>query len=474
MAARSLLGDESNAVKLLQVLDENGFGPRIRSFRGIERRVDSLSVQELVKILERVAERYKFQPQAVTTPFTFVGTQELSGAASPCEAPRCRIAASDELGRFAALYADHVYVPNPLNSIFQVSDPVGHEAYFRMQVAIGFAVITKLRPLINAGLISFVEVENNGLCRSCFDRAWNEAAGNKPATPDLSFYLISRFAKEAKFTLHEILDDGKPVIHVSAPESLLSCGGFRATGRSLKDIGIEGQSVKLPMKLNNRSSAVNYITYELIEQIISDIRTQTTLTKTLGASYLTSREVDFDILDKFGLRSTKRARTTNRSIFAHSLPVVDQVSLTHVLKLRSHEGEAFQIYRQAVSRALDVTKSDKGKREQQIFEDLIQPELIKLDSTIRKSRKLLLNSTAQDLVVVAGTMAIGALATALPREIQAIGQLSPYIGPLLGAGGSVHYSKRLLQNVVKLCQESDDAINNRFYFLWKLRRGARQ
>jgi hypothetical protein len=44
--------------------------------------------------------------------FEFMANTSLSGGAQPCNETTCRVNRADHLARFAALYADHVVIPN--------------------------------------------------------------------------------------------------------------------------------------------------------------------------------------------------------------------------------------------------------------------------------------------------------------------------------------------------------------------------
>jgi len=154
------------------------------------------------------------------------------------------------------------------------------------------------------------------------------------------------------------------------------------------------------------------------------------------------------------------ARAVSPSPFSHVVPIIDTVPVSKILKLREAEAPAFELYRQSVSKSLEQAKGNSDALQCQIFYDIVKPELVRLENSIRRSRKLLLKSAAQDLIFAAGSVAIGLFGHFLPPELR--------VG--LGGFGGVHYTHRLMQSMTKLLGDPTEAIHNRYYFLWKLTR----
>jgi hypothetical protein len=143
--------------------------------------------------------------------------------------------------------------------------------------------------------------------------------------------------------------------------------------------------------------------------------------------------------------------------FFHDVPVLEDIPIGRIMKLRKSEGPAFELYRDSVVKSVRASKGEARKRQHEIFNDVIRPELTKLETSIRRSRKLLRQSVSQDLILAAGAVAIGVFGNFLPPELR------------MGVGGlgGVHYSTRLVRSMSKLISEPKEALDSRYYFLWK-------
>jgi hypothetical protein len=147
-------------------------------------------------------------------------------------------------------------------------------------------------------------------------------------------------------------------------------------------------------------------------------------------------------------------------VFSHSLPVVDDIEIGKIIKLRKAEGESFDVYRDALARALKQYENLTLSKQVQLFNDVIRPEITKIELAVRKSRKLLVKSLAQDVIIASGAVGIGLFSGLLPHDIGT----AP-----LGLGG-LHYSPKFVRNLTELCAEPRQAMDSRYYFLWKVRR----
>ena len=151
------------------------------------------------------------------------------------------------------------------------------------------------------------------------------------------------------------------------------------------------------------------------------------------------------------------------TVLSHSLPVVDDIAIGKILQLRKAEGAAFDVYREALRNALKQNKTLTLAKQIQLFDDVIRPEIAKIELAVRRSRKLLVKSLAQDVIVASGAVVIGLFSGLLPHEIGTAA---------LGLGG-LHYSPKFVSKLTELCAEPRQAMDSRYYFLWKVRRLGR-
>jgi hypothetical protein len=76
-----------------------------------------------------------------------------------------------------------------------------------------------------------------------------------------------------------------------------------------------------------------------------------------GTNYLTQREIDLDIINRCESKPRLIARPLPPTLLSHALPVVDDVEITKILQLRKAESAAFDVYRDALTRALKQNKN---------------------------------------------------------------------------------------------------------------------
>lgn len=81
--------------------------------------------------------------------FDFAASSTLSGACYPCSHPNCRLKQVDRVARFAALYANHVLILNPLPA----HAPEVVDRNFRLRLCGDLQVLNHVRPLLEAGIV---------------------------------------------------------------------------------------------------------------------------------------------------------------------------------------------------------------------------------------------------------------------------------------------------------------------------------
>lgn len=94
--------------------------------------------------------------------FEFMANTSLSGGAQPCNETTCRVNRADHLARFAALYADHVVIPN-LFAEYSANFSVD---VLRSRLEGDIAVMSLLEPLIQEGLVSVIPPAV-AMCNAC-------------------------------------------------------------------------------------------------------------------------------------------------------------------------------------------------------------------------------------------------------------------------------------------------------------------
>jgi hypothetical protein len=248
-----------------------------------------------------------------------------------------------------------------------------------------------------------------------------------------------------------------PYLLVTAPETLLE------HGESVMELLPSNPLIK---KLKGRkfydidakSKWADEIIDHYVHPILDDVLLHNWYSNRYGCNYLTAREIDLNLISNINDENTNGASLALSKAFGHSLPMIENISIDGLLKLRTEEAEAFHVYRDALSKGLETAGCTDGKLYQQIFDDIVRPEVNKIDSTIKNSRKLLKESIRQDSVFGAGFVSVGLFSGILP----------PNIGQILAALGGFKYVSGLLDKTNQLFKEPPHIRDNKYYFLWKV------
>src|SRR5262245_25016164 len=119
---------------------------------------------------------------STATAYSFAANGPFSGDPHPCSATACRLRRIDQVGRFAALYSDKVFVVDPFE---QVRSPVYFEASLRDDIVFAIALLFHLKSAFDAGLVS-IGSRRIGFCDKCLVRLNSRAKKAETA-------LVKRF-----------------------------------------------------------------------------------------------------------------------------------------------------------------------------------------------------------------------------------------------------------------------------------------
>ncbi|MCX6039004.1 MAG: hypothetical protein NTW99_14200 [Chloroflexi bacterium] len=146
--------------------------------------------------------------------------------------------------------------------------------------------------------------------------------------------------------------------------------------------------------------------------------------------------------------------------FSHDIPYISNVPINKLIELRQKEGEAFEVYRDALNRALMQIDDSSVPRARQVFSDTVLPELHKINNAIKNSRKLLKRSIAQELLLGAGFIGIGLFSGLVPATF----------GECLAAVGGYSFITGIANEIKNLATEPPEIRENSYYFLWKIQK----
>lgn len=141
----------------------------------------------------------------------------------------------------------------------------------------------------------------------------------------------------------------------------------------------------------------------------------------------------------------------------HTVPFLEGMNTELLLKLRAEEGEAFQMYRERVSQAARATSKEDPSRANQVFADLVQPELARLDLAVANAKKMATRRVRENLVFGTGLVAIGV----------GTGLVAPDMQAVLAALGGLKFGSEILEGLNQLVSEPPEVRESDLYFLWR-------
>lgn len=377
--------------------------------------------------------------------FGFIANSSLSGRCDPCSHIDCRLEHADRLARFAILYGDYTLLQDPFEHLDFVESMDLKNA--RSFIADDLFVIYRMRPLIEAGLVSLAQ-RQTAFCEEHAPAIVKEG-------------VLHRAKTSLRKTLSKQLDlsiaPGESAITLTGAEHLLEHPVSLWTDEPIQ--------VSRRPSTDGRFRVIGSVKREVINDLIGPILLdliQQDVYRKYGLNYITDRQVDLSVLEA---TNDDEAKLFSRAImegFSHSLPFIKDVSLPSLIKLRQNEGESFQVYRDAVSAVLRQLTPKDSTKIKQAFDDAVSPHLHKIDLAVSNAKKILRGSIASNIAYGVGLVTVGL----------ASGFLYPDAGKIIATIGGFQFGINALRSVHGLIREPDSIKENPYYFLWKVQRHA--
>lgn len=385
--------------------------------------------------------------------YDFIANKTLSGSSFPCNSLNCRIRNADYLSRFASLYSDKIIIHDPFQRYF-----VDHSnnSVRKEDVVNDFKIIFSFKPLLEAGIIEFA-TSGRCFCESCQNKFIEENDLVNIADEIRSVLNLS-FSKDISISIN--YENENAILEIDGLQSLFEHPMNIEVVVSkifVKDIlgsqvigNLDDEQLKVLLH-NNILGPFN-------DNIINDLILQNIFTKQYGANYLSNRYVDFNVISAINNQEENILSHALIESFQHSIPCIMNASIERLLDLRFKEGEAFEVYRDSIKQAVKSSLKEDPSKFRDVFNDIVKPELNKIDLTVKNSKKLLTDSIRSDLIFAAGFISVGLYGGFLP----------PTVAATVGALGGFKYAKDILDKSNRLCSDPHEIRDNKFYFLWKI------
>jgi hypothetical protein len=395
--------------KVFDVLESNGFVSEVDAPR-----INDLGSTVAVKLYESVyASIFDSQQRQVIAagveplqmdPFTFFAGASVRGD-SGCGAPSCRIQKIDFLGRYAALYANAAVVPLPLTHPERVHDV----AEAKRSLARTAITLLRLRPLITGGIIRPVVMRTTH-CEHEIKWVDQMQAVVHEMSDEAAKLSLSEF--DLEYQLPEKSPTGMSTIYVNGPRDFLEHGNIVNVFRESPDWKLRSWRYDNEGKTILRGKKKLWFVRLLFNEIANNTSFYLTYGRLQKARFLTDLPGEAFVLDWLTGDERLAASTAAMQMLAHAVPILADVPIATVMRIRRQERDSFESYRIAVTKiAREVLqrKSRLSRKEaQDMLKALIEPEILSLRKEIRSERKRQTHRIFGGLASLAAGIAIGA------------------------------------------------------------------
>lgn len=431
--------------ELFEFLNSNDLTPK--KCQQALSKLDSSAIQQIIEFalsLNNSAQKDD------SSKFNFIANRTLAGGTFPCHEETCRLRNLDMLARNSILYADTVYIESPFEKYAHV-EQFGEYARYLLHGDI--LLLNHVRPLLEEGIFKFTESFHH-ICKDCLRETKAITKAYEKKIEKAESFLLSSMFKEYTFVLR--LDEEKvPYIAIDGPSDLFEHPSaiyfYEEKNQLLKKIGKKQRALKKEEIIDLGLKDM------LVDPIIDDLLTQNYYSNLNNSSYLTNRDIDSKLILE---NQNKNVSAFNKNLtqsLSHNIPFVSNIDLKKLINLRKKEGEAFQVYRTSFTSFL-LSMKDTNYNLKEAFNDEIQPEINKMNQTIKTSKKLIMSDIAKDVIVGSTFVSVGLFANFLP----------PNIGQIVAGVGGAGYLGKFGDNIKKLRTVETDIRNNKYFFIWKL------
>lgn len=458
--------------KVFELLKKRG----IRTFTSIEKCImHEFRIKDILDLNARLINSMPLTKSAPKdlTPFNFTANSNMTAQHNHCLAWNCRLRRIEETAQFAALYCDKLYILNYFEDYSPESQviPLNHrqEIELRYQYAGDLKILFALKPLLDAGIVRFTKTKYH-FCQTCATKILPPPVLRE--IDHLVNVITKEYLKTCKARLvreKKLPDPYSMLLKIQGPEELYEQGGMVRLQRDfpkwlLRKSGFgESRSRKRVYHLTKSDMHKIQIPKTDIEHIATDIIFQHILSQLLNTKYLTDRNIDSRFLSSItAVPEFRQYNEILNSEFICKIPVLQNIPIKDILKLRQKEFEAFLVFRNTLSEVITNYLAKQKPLAQceahSIYQDVIYPELCKLNALAKSLKKSTLFKNVGDLVVTSSLLTFGLCSGILPPDVKM----------LYGAVGGFHLSRELINSLTSTLKSPEEIRNHNLFFLWKL------
>lgn len=448
--------------KLFEILESQGFV----SENDIAK-VDRLRKGKLVSLYESLystvfAAQYpaygsgRDDPSDVD-PFSYMASASMR-ADSGCLEPRCRLRKLDFLARFAAMYANHVIVPLPLEH----PDKVRGMDNCREEMYQAVTSLFALRPLIEVGIVKPVTMRTTH-CEHV-----------RPFVQEMQVFvheIAELGAKEfedafrMEYQLPEKSPTGRSTVYIEGPEEFLEHGSLVVTF----DASDSWKAKSWKFNSDGRTLLKGRKKLYFVREVFNTIADDTTFYLAYGqqgrSRLLTDKQGDALLLELLNQDEELQSTSAALELLGHSVPILAEIPLATLIRIRREERDSFEAYRRALTSltagVLAETGSLTTEAARDAFKTQLEPEIEKIQAEVRAERRRQEMRFSTGLSSVAAALLIGAC-----------GGLPILIKGAFATAATAVGTKLLSKAAESACEHGEDIRQkNDLYFLARLIEG---
>ena len=246
-----------------------------------------------------------------------VASDSLSGGPYPCSSADCRSASAEVGARFAALYADHIIVRDPLGT---------HGGDDRESLLAAIEVMYAWRPLFEAGIASHVV----RICTHCAASRLRRLAKLPADVPRLTKRVERRFTKAA-FTVHR-LDRRAVYVTVDAPGLAHGSSTCEYEGDHAKpflDLLGRKETVRIPVARARACGVMKRVAEPIVHEFL--MQQLHRATRSPSTHYASNIQLELELANDFAPASIRWPRSLLEAL-THTVPVVGHASVRDIVR----------------------------------------------------------------------------------------------------------------------------------------------
>lgn len=378
--------------------------------------------------------------------FNFSTNASISGSVYPCACFECKMKNLSNLAFFATLYAERVIIPSPIDYHYQQYThyklPIN-----RRRLIEDILLLLYIKPLVLKRIIGFYTLRIN-ICKDCLQKQLKKEERLLKEAENIKEYIKKEM--QLDFTIYTKHEKKDLYIYVDPKSDLILpgnivCGSKRKSDVFKKYINIPDTTVSF-----EDFEKLGFVDY-LIDPIIDDFLLHSIWKEHGKTTYLTNRPIDTLIMKGLGEKDFATQNVLN--YINPILPLIENVNIENLLKIRENEYDSFLVYRDKLREIIKSNNLKTEKDYQDAYNDLIQPEINKMNNILHKNRKHLIKKIGIDVGLTSIICSIGVYNN---FSFEGITGLMSLLGISTG-----------IKDIVQLSSEESIAEND-LYFLWKV------